>query len=51
MLGQGSVIEKFTFNLKGQSVLISQYFKMHNLREGETMGRLITRSEIVKQPS
>jgi hypothetical protein len=47
-VGEGAQIEKCSFNLKGQSLLISHYLKMHNLQESQPHGQLITRSEIVK---
>jgi hypothetical protein len=50
--GEGAKIDKFLFNLKGQSVLVNQYLRMHNLKpEKEYHDQKITRTEIVKQPS
>lgn len=47
---EGTVVEKFNFNLKGQSVLISHYLNMRNLQAQRINGSLITRSQIVQQP-
>lgn len=50
VVGEGPVMEKVLFNLKGQSVLISHYLNMHNLQETEPQGHKISRTQISHQP-
>jgi len=42
-------VERFNFNLRGQSVLVGHYLNMRNLQENKILGPRITRSQIVKQ--
>ncbi len=48
--GEGSVIERYSFQLKGQSILIGHYLKIHDLQT-EMTGIKISRLQIAKQPS
>ena len=49
-MAEGVVIEKFPFNLKGQSVLVNHYLNMRNLQDQHVNGPRIKRSQITKQP-
>jgi len=48
--GEGSVIERYSFQLKGQSILIGHYLKIHDLQR-EMTGTKVSRLQIAKQPS
>ena len=50
VVGEGSLIEVVPFNLKGKSVLIDHYIKLHNLKSDSSVGFRISRSEIVQNP-
>ena len=47
---EGAFVEKFNFNLKGQSVLVSHYLNMRNLQGPHILGPRIIRSQILEQP-
>ena len=44
------MLETVSFKLKGQSILIAHYLKMHNI-QSDSVGATISRTQIVKQPS
>ena len=50
VVGEGSIIEIISFNLKGKSVLINHYLNLHNLNSDSSVGFRMTRSEIVRNP-
>lgn len=50
VVGEGSLIEIVSFNLKGKSVLINHYLNLHSLKSDSSIGFKITRSEIVQNP-
>lgn len=50
MVGEGSIVEKFQFKIKGQSILIAHYLKIHNI-QNEVNGAKMSRIQITRQPS
>ena len=47
---EGAIVEKFSFNLKGQSILVAHYLNMRNLQNKKILGPRVQRSQIVQQP-
>lgn len=47
---EGAIVEKFSFNLKGQSILVAHYLNMRNLQDKKILGPRVVRSQIVQQP-
>ena len=48
--GPGPDMERVLFNLSGRSPLVAHYLYMKNLRQKETVGKLIKRTEVVREP-
>lgn len=44
VVGEGSIVEIISFNLKGKSALINHYMTLHNLNSDSSVGYRMTRS-------